>query len=399
RIEAASRLEARSLGGEDEHQVTVARLGGDEFAVLLWADSPTLAAGRLADQLLLTLSRPLDLHGTRLTVQCSIGITTCGGRDVDVHGLLKEADIALYEAKRERARYSVFRHGTVTGSAERLHLLPDLRDAIDEGRLVVHYQPQLDVRLNRVVGVEALVRWEHPTEGLLPPSTFVPLAESAGLVARITTGVLDRALEAVRHWRQQGWDIGVSVNLSARQLSDLALPGRVAEHLHARHVPASRLTIEVTESSLMSDARQGAAILRELREMGVKLAIDDFGTGYSSLVLLQRLQVDELKIDRSFVGSLGARGNDEILVRSIIELGHNLGLTVVAEGVESGAVSGRLHALGCDRLQGYLVGRPMSRDQMDDFLAAQEEREPSADVVPITSAHGGQRRPVGSAGS
>jgi diguanylate cyclase (GGDEF)-like protein len=405
RIEHATRLEAEEHGSAAD--AAVARLGGDEFAVLLPGDVPADAAVRLADHLLTSLSRPMDLHGTRLSVQCSIGITTTGPREVDVHGLLKEADIALYEAKRERARYSVFRHGTVTGSAERLRMLPHLRDAIDAGRLVVHYQPQLDVVREQVVAVEALVRWDHPTEGLLGPDTFIDLAESAGLVARITTAVLDAALEAARHWRSRGWQVSVSVNLSARQLSDLALPGRVAEHLRRWDVPASQLTIEVTESSLMSDARQATAILRELRDMGVRLAIDDFGTGYSSLVLLQRLDVDEIKVDRSFVSGLGPGSCDDILVRSIIELGHNLGLRVVAEGVETDDVADRLRELGCDRLQGYLVGRPMAREAIDALIGVQQRwattvsESPASDGADVLPIHRGsaRSRALGAVGS
>jgi diguanylate cyclase (GGDEF)-like protein len=367
--EIGCRIE-RAVGAHDE-DATVARLGGDEFAIVLTDRDPLVSAERLAESLLGLLARPVDIPGQRLSVQVSIGVTTTGGRHVDVHGLLSEADIALYEAKRERGRYRVFEPGTVTGSAERLLLLPQLRDAIEGGELEVLYQPQLDVRDGRILSVEALVRWDHPVHGRLGPDSFITLAESAGLIGRLTSHVLATSVEAASGWRKLGWDVGVAVNLSARQLGDESLPREVAGLLTRWGLPASHLTIEVTESSLMVDARQASKVLRSLRDMGVRLAIDDFGTGYSSLVLLQRLDVDELKVDRSFVAGLVRGSHDEILVRSIIDLGHNLGLTVVAEGVETGVVAEQLTAMGCDRLQGYLFGRPMADEAINAVLAAQ----------------------------
>ncbi len=371
--EIAGRIERAAVPyGEN---ATVARLGGDEFAVVLTDAQPVAAAEHLAESLLALMARPVDIPGQRLSIQGSIGLTTTAGRSVDVHGLLSEADIALYEAKRERARYRVFEPGTVTGSAERLVLLPRLREAVERGELEVVYQPQLDVRDGRVMTVESLVRWDHPTQGRLGPDTFIELAESAGLIGALTSHVLSVSVQAASEWRRRGWDVGISVNLSARQLTDQSLPREVAGLLHRWGLPASHLTIEVTESSLMEDARQASAVLRALREMGVRLAIDDFGTGYSSLVLLQRLDVDELKIDRSFVAGLVRGSHDEILVRSIIDLGHNLGLGVVAEGVETSTVAEHLSAMGCDRLQGYLFGRPMPEEAITALLAAQHAVE------------------------
>jgi EAL domain-containing protein (putative c-di-GMP-specific phosphodiesterase class I) len=207
--------------------------------------------------------------------------------------------------------------------------------------------------------------------GLLGPDQFIGLAESAGLIRPLTLRVIELALEAAAGWRRQGWDVGVAVNLSARQLSDHSLPVHLAERLQHWRLPPSRLVVEVTESSLM-DVHQAGVVLRALRDIGIRLSIDDFGTGYSSLVRLQRLDVDELKIDRSFVGGLLRGGNDEILVRSIVELAHNLGLQVVAEGVETEEVADHLRLLGCDRLQGYLLGRPMHHEAVTALLAAQE---------------------------
>jgi diguanylate cyclase (GGDEF)-like protein len=363
------------LGGTDGEDgvTTVARLGGDEFAVLLRSEDPVRDAEELAERVLAVLARPVDVHGQVLSVHCSIGITAPRGRTVDVHTLLSEADIALYEAKRERARWWVFTPGTVTGSAERLALLPGLREAIEADRLEVLFQPQLDVATGRFLTVEALVRWQHPVHGLLGPDQFIGLAESAGLIRPLTLRVLELALEAASGWRRQGWDVGVAVNLSARQLTDHSLPTHLTERLAHWRLPPSRLVVEVTESSLM-DVHQAGSVLRALRDIGIRLSIDDFGTGYSSLVRLQRLDVDELKIDKSFVGGLLRGGNDEILVRSIVELAHNLGLQVVAEGVETEEVAEHLRLLGCDRLQGYLLGRPMHHEAVTALLAAQHVR-------------------------
>jgi diguanylate cyclase (GGDEF)-like protein len=353
-------------------EMLVARLGGDEFAVLLVGDAPTRHATAFADLLLARFSQPLDVHGTRLAVHTSIGITTDAGAPLkDVHTALKQADIALYEAKQERARAAVYDERRMTHNVERVRLLPQLQEAIEKGEIVVHYQPQVDAGSGRVVAVEALVRWQHPVQGLLPPATFVDLAENSGLIVPITTFVLREALAAARTWRSMGHDVGVSVNLSARQLSDLALPEHVARVLAASGVPASALTVEVTESSLMTDARAARAILHGLRALGVQLSIDDFGTGYSSLALLQQLDVDELKIDRSFIQGMASSGHDETLVRSVIELAHNIGLAVVAEGVETTGIASQLAALGCERLQGYLFGRPLPQAELTHLLHSQ----------------------------
>lgn len=367
-------------------QAAVARLGGDEFAVLLVTQRPEHEAWGCAERLLRDFSLPVDVQGTRLSVQASIGITSTEAGLIDnVHSALKQADIALYESKQERARASVYRHDTMTASTERVRLLPQLHEAIESHRLVVLYQPQIETATGRVVSVEALVRWDHPTEGRLGPATFIDLAESAGLIAPITTFVLGEALAAVAHWQREGSPMRVSVNVSARQLSDLGLPEHVAELLRASGAPASALTIEVTEGSLMADPRAARTILRELRTMGVQLSIDDFGTGYSSLVLLQQLDVDELKIDRSFVMGMASGRNDDVLVRSIIDLGHNLGLTVVAEGVETTAVAEHLQSMGCDLLQGYLFSRPVDRPGIDDLLRV-ERTQATVERVPVVPA-------------
>ncbi len=370
--QVAGRISACVQRAGGEVAAEVARLGGDEFAVLLVAVDPARAASALAVDLLAAFAVPVEIAGSRLAIDTSIGITTtAAGPLPDGSTALQQADIALYDAKLERARASTYSPLTMSGSAERLELLPDLRAAVETEQLTVLYQPQVRVGDQQVVAVEALVRWDHPTRGRLGPDAFIALAESTGLITRITTIVLEQAVRACAAWAAGGSPIGVSVNLSARQLSDRSLPEHVAALLAASGAPRGALTVEVTESSLMADPRAARSILSELREMGVQLAIDDFGTGYSSLALLQQLEVDELKVDRSFVSGLTSGGNDEILVRSTIDLAHNLGLRVVAEGVESSEIAHRLGALGCDLLQGYRFGRPMERAGITALLASQ----------------------------
>jgi diguanylate cyclase (GGDEF)-like protein len=358
-----------SVASEYGDDTVVARLGGDEFAVLLLADRPELSALAFSERVLASFSQAVNLNGTRLSVQTSIGVTTDEFVPLrDVPTTLKQADIALYEAKQERARAKIYDPAIMTGASDRIRLLPQLQEAIESGQLTVLYQPQVEATTLRITSVEALVRWQHPTEGLLGPDTFVDLAESSGLIAPITTQVVREALATAARWLALGFHIGVSVNISARQLSDVGLPDHLAALIREAGVPPSLLTVEVTESSLMADARAARTILRRLRGMGVQLSIDDFGTGYSSLVLLQQLDVDELKIDRSFVQRMLFSRHDETLVRSVIELAHNLGLSVVAEGVETETLATQLAELGCERLQGYSFGRPMDADGLEKLL-------------------------------
>ncbi|GAB3597698.1 hypothetical protein GCM10027446_26220 [Angustibacter peucedani] len=366
----------------------VARLGGDEFAVALpgvGADD----AGAAAEGLLADIVRPLQVGGTRLVIQASVGIAMAEP-GLDVTTLMQRADIALYEAKRDRARWCLYDVDAAPTTPERLSLLADLRDAIDHGQISVHFQPQVALVGGRVSGAEALARWEHPTRGAIAPEEFIALAEHAGLIDQVTDLVLEETLAALASWSSIGLACRVSVNLSARQLADLSLPERLRHALRRHGVGAGQLTVEVTESSIMGDPRRAGQILHELRQEGIRIAVDDFGTGYSSLAYLQRLDVDELKIDRSFVQSMGVIARDDVLVRSIIELAHNLGLSVVAEGVESQAHVERLRELDCDAVQGYHLGRPMDRDLMTawlrrDLLLESETAQPHG-VAPALTA-------------
>jgi EAL domain-containing protein (putative c-di-GMP-specific phosphodiesterase class I) len=255
-------------------------------------------------------------------------------------------------------------------TVERLSLLSDLYTGLENDEFVLHFQPIVETATGRVVGAEALMRWLHPQQGLVSPDVFIPLAENTNLIGALTRMAITRSTEALKGWLEAGHDLTVSVNLSARLLSDLDLPDSIAQILAERGVPASRLAIEVTESTIMSDPKRAIAVLHRLREMGVTLAIDDYGTGYSSLAYLRRLAVHEIKIDKSFVRQMVTDDNSAIIVRSTIELAHNLGLTVTAEGVEDLFTLEALRSLGCDHAQGFHISRPVPAPALGRWLAA-----------------------------
>ncbi|MFZ0325430.1 MAG: EAL domain-containing protein [Actinomycetes bacterium] len=375
--EVARRLDdSRPVGS------TVARLGGDEFAVLL-PDVPDISvAEEVATYLLSVLGKSFSAGGVRLVVQASIGISLAPDHGADVHTLMKNADIALYEAKRERARFSAYQPDSDVHTPQRLAILADLRAAVDEGQLFLEFQPKIDLATDTVMGAEALVRWNHPTRGIIRPDDFIPLAENTGLIAPITWFVIERSLQQCRYWRDQGLDIGVAVNLSVRHLSDMSLPDRVGVALERWGVPASQLTVEVTESSIMTDPQRAVGVIRHLRQVGIGVAIDDYGTGHASLTYLKRLEIDELKIDKSFIMHMTAEGNDAIIVRSTIELGHNLGLRIVAEGVEDAATLEWLRNVDCDVAQGYHLARPMAPEAVEELawrrLGQQPQQKPAS---------------------
>lgn len=369
--EVAQRLEdARPVGS------TVARLGGDEFAVLL-PDIPDISVAEdVATYMLSVLAKSFSAGGVRLVVQASLGISLAPEHGSDVHTLMKKADIALYEAKRERARFCSYRPEKDTHTPQRLSILAELKTAIDDDQLFLVYQPKIDIATGETVGAEALVRWQHPTEGVVFPDEFIPLAENTGLITPITWFVIDRALRQLRMWQDAGLDLTMAVNLSVRHLTDAGLPDRIAVALERWGVAPARLIVEVTESSVMTDPKRAAVVLSLLRRIGVAVAIDDYGTGHASLTYLKRLDIDELKIDKSFIMQLDPASSDAIIVASTIELGHNLGLRIVAEGVEDGATLQWLSALGCDIAQGFHIGRPMTPDALVDSLdPAGDEKE------------------------
>jgi diguanylate cyclase (GGDEF)-like protein len=337
---------------------TVARLGGDEFGVVLPRVTSLHAALLVAEKLHAALEEPFDVHGMSLGIEASIGVAVAPEDGEDVRSLLQRAEVAMYVAKENRLGVAAYDSALDGHSTQRATLLGDLRKAINEGQLVLHYQPKINLADGSVHSVEALVRWDHAGEGLLLPGQFLPLAERTGLVHTLTRHVLNAALAQARLWRDSGRHVPVACNLSARNLMDKDFSREIAELLEYWQVPAELLQLEVTESALMADPERARLVLTELRDLGVRLAIDDFGTGYSSLTCLRSLPVSELKIDRSFVGSMLANANDAFIVRSVIDLGHNLGLQVVAEGVEDLATCEALRELGCDIAQGYHFGAP-----------------------------------------
>ncbi|MCU1692268.1 MAG: diguanylate cyclase/phosphodiesterase [Frankiales bacterium] len=354
---------------------TVARLGGDEFAVLTTDLAGTEDALQVAARLLESLSEPLTIDGARLHVQASIGIALSPQHGHDAQSLLQRADVALYAAKETRGCAALYAPEGDLHSPEKLAMLGELREGIGAGQLTVHYQPKCDARSGLLVGLEALVRWQHPVRGLVPPDEFIPVAENTGLIGALTLEVLDQALQQARALRDAGRPLGVAVNLSVRVLTDLDLPRQVAGLLGRWGVPAECLTLEVTESTIMVDPVRTMQVLGLLRDIGVVLSIDDFGTGYSSLAYLKRLQAHELKIDKSFVTAMSSNSNDAVIVRSTIELGHNLGLRLVAEGVEDAATWTLLKSLGCDVVQGYYLSRPMPPQLLLDWIAGHEHSE------------------------
>jgi diguanylate cyclase (GGDEF)-like protein len=364
----------------------LARLGGDEFGVLLHdadGDGAAEAAGRLLDALrrpfdLGDLTAPADdtadgrdtdgLRGLGLHVDASIGIALCPQHAGGATGLLQHADIAMYRAKAARSGVEISAGALDGAERQRLETVEQLRAALDDDQLVLHYQPKLDLASGVVTGVEALVRWQHPTRGLLYPDTFLPLAEQSGLMRRLTRTVLQIALDQADAWRRQGRRLSVAVNLSASNLLDAQLPGQVDRLLRSLDLPAHLLELEITETVLMADPVRAHQTLHRLRALGVRIAVDDYGTGWSSLSYLHDLPVDELKLDRSFVMRSATDPRSAAIVTSTIGLAHALDLRIVAEGVETAEALALLTAAGCDVAQGYHLSRPQPADQLTAWL-------------------------------
>ena len=349
---------------------TVARLGGDEFAVLLPLVAGVGEVEQVAARLREALHQPFDVDGVALDVEASVGIALSPWHGTDTEALLRNADIAMYVAKELKAGAVVFEPAEHVAAPTGLTVLGDLRRALEgTGEMFLNYQPKYTLDGERIEGMEALLRWQHPTQGLIPPGDFIPAAEGTGIILRLTEHVLELSLAQLRCWMDAGLAVPVAVNLSTRCLLDAGLPEMVARLLAEHGVPARLLRLEVTESAVMGDAARCMEVLQRLHDLGVKLSIDDFGTGYSSMAYLRRLPVDELKIDRSFVLGMTTTAHDAVLVRTAIDLGHNLGLTVVAEGVEGAEHVSALRDLGCDIAQGYHFARPMGGEQMSELLA------------------------------
>jgi diguanylate cyclase (GGDEF)-like protein/PAS domain S-box-containing protein len=348
----------------------VARLGGDEFAVVLPRVDDSNSVAQAARRILGTLEQPFVIEGQVLEVGASIGIALFPEHGTDARTLLRRADVAMYAAKQKQSGYSFHREDGSSRSPDQLALVVELRHAVERNELVAHYQPKLHMRSGLMTRAEVLVRWDHPTRGHLPPSQFVPLAERTGLIRSMTDWLLEHAIGQCRVWQDAGAPIHIAVNVSARSLLDQGLPGKVQSTLDRWGVDPRFLKIEITESSIMADPAHALAILSMLQSMGVRLSVDDFGTGYSSLTHLRELPIDEIKIDKSFVIGMARNEADVAIVRTVIDLAHNLGKQVCAEGVEDEATWRMLKELGCDLAQGFWIAKPMAADDLMEWLTA-----------------------------
>ena len=357
---------ARRLAARMVHPDLLVRLGGDEFALLitlgLAEDGPQTAA-RMLDR----LAEPLVINGARVRIDGSAGVVYHDDPGVEIADLLRRADVAMYAAKDAHSRVELYRPKLDEANRTRLETIQDLDAALVHRQFVLHYQPKIDVVTGALFGAEALVRWEHPTRGMLYPDAFLPVVEQSGLMNAVTRLVLESAVIQLASWRAAGLDISVAVNLSASDLLDESLPERIAGLLAAHGVPATALELEITESVIMIDPKRAREVLEALRGLGLRIAVDDYGTGYCALAYLRDLPIDELKIDRSFIANVTTDRRSAAIVRSTIELAHALSLKVVAEGIEDKRALAAVAAFGCDYAQGYHFSRPLPAEAFTEW--------------------------------
>jgi diguanylate cyclase (GGDEF)-like protein len=365
------------LAGFTTESTLVTRLGGDEFAILRnQADAVT--AEQLAMRVGESLRRPFLVSGMTLEIDASMGIALAPLHASDYDGLLQRADSAMYAAKRNHTGIAMHTREQEADNSQKLALASDLRRAIEGGQLSLYYQPKATLRTGDISGVEALVRWKHPDRGMISPDQFIPLAERSGLINLLSMWVLKTALRQVADWKRMGLVMPVSVNLSARDLIDVRLPDEIEAALHEANVASELLEVEITESVLTADPARARAIVTRIGELGPTTTIDDFGAGYSSLAYLKNLPVHALKIDRSFVLGMTDNEHDATIVHAVVDLAHNLGLRVVAEGAEDMAVWERLRLAGCDEVQGFVLAQPMPSAQATDWLSRRPESSNAA---------------------
>jgi EAL domain-containing protein (putative c-di-GMP-specific phosphodiesterase class I) len=320
------------------------------------------------------LEQPFVIEDMHLDIETSIGITLFPEHGKDADTLIRRADVAMYHAKNKGCGYFIYEAEADPYSMRRLALMGELRYAIEQNELTLHYQPKVDLQTGHTTGVEALLRWNHPQHGFIPPDEFVPLAEHTGLIRPLTLWVLNAALRQSHIWKMMGVDLVMAVNLSARNLQESKLSDQIVELLEAWDVPAASLLVEVTESALMDDHTNARKILTDIKGVGVNASLDDFGTGYSSLVSLSQLPIAEIKIDRSFVMDMTSNQQNAAIVRSTIDLGHNLNRVVTAEGVEDRKTLEALKSMGCDKAQGYFLSRPLPANELVEWLRESEWR-------------------------
>ncbi|MBI5756498.1 MAG: EAL domain-containing protein [Nitrospirae bacterium] len=346
---------------------TLARMGGDEFAVLL-PDMGIKDATSIAGKMIEALEQPFVLEGLSLQVSGSIGIACCPNHGEDPNLLIQRAEVAMYMAKNAGDGYKIFDPEHDPYNPRRLTIISELRHAIDDDQLILYYQPKIDFKTKHISGMEALVRWQHPRYDFMPPDQFIPLAEQTGLIKPLTMWVFNEALRQCRDRCDAGIELGVAVNVSARNLQDIQLPDQISRLLKTWGISPHLLELEITESTIMSNLETSMDVLTRLSGMGIRLSVDDFGTGHSSLAYLKKLPINEIKIDKSFIKGIGTDDNDTLIVQATIDLGHNLGLTVVAEGVENEEIYHRLANLGCDVGQGYFISHPISDAELKRWL-------------------------------
>jgi diguanylate cyclase (GGDEF)-like protein len=376
---------ARRVADTAPSNATVARLGGDEFALLV-PGVDTAAALALGHLIRAAVGKPCQVDGITVDVEASIGIAVSPRDGYDDSVLLKRADMAMYAAKSAGTGVEVYDHERDEYSPRRLALASQLRQAIEHDELTLHYQPQISADEGRVVSVEALVRWCHPDYGFVSPTEFIPLAEQSGVIVDLTAWVLSNALRQAARWRSEGVELGVSVNISMRNLLDTSIADTIGRLLRQHDLPTGALTLEITESHIMTDPARTLPVLHRLSSLGARLSVDDFGTGYSSLAYLQQLPVDEIKIDKSFVQEIDRAAGDAAIVRAIVGLAQSLGLETVAEGVEDAETATALIEMGCTRLQGFHISRPVPAADLSPWLVGRlrlpgQTRRPSAIAI------------------
>jgi len=364
----SSRL-LKSIREED----SIARLGGDEFAVLL-PQTDLKGSEFCANRIMYSMDAPFRVNNVSTESKASIGIALYPDHGESGDALMQYADVAMYQAKRSQSGYAIYDTSQNTHSIRRLQLMNDLRDAVEKNEIHVHYQPLIDKASQSVTGVETLARWCHPVLGDITPDEFIPMAEQTGQIRLLTLQVLELALKDSSLWRKQGYSLGVSINLSTYCLQDLSLPDEIYSIIQSYDIDFADVELEITESALMHDLSRAGKILDQLNHMGLRLAIDDFGTGFSSLNYLKNLPVDTLKIDKSFIMDMCDNPSDNAIVKTIIELGHNLGCRVVAEGIENQRTLDCLTALNVDVMQGFFYSRPLPADKFSIWLVDYDKR-------------------------
>ena len=358
---------AKRLPGALRDTDKIACIGGDEFAVMLpmtSTDRLDIVLPRLREK----LERPFMVADQAVDITFSIGIAHFPEHGIDASSLLRKADIALNSAKRNRSVYEVYDNSQEASRQEHLHLLGELRSAVENDELCIYYQPKVQLSTNRTLAVETLVRWRHPTRGFIAPNEFIPFAEHTGAIRIITDWVIDNALKQIKAWKAGSLNIKASINISARDLLNKELPAQINAAISKHGLSPEDICLEITESALMEDPVNSQSTVMNLHEMGLDISIDDYGTGYSSLAYVKNLPVNELKIDRAFIMNMEHHDNDMAIVRTTVDLGHSLGLTVVAEGVETEVQYNLLRSLGCDLAQGYFIAKPMAADEFEAWL-------------------------------